>query len=134
MLVSFALAGDCSPVVLILVAANTSFVRLPRQSGSGGGNAMGSICQTPKVFPSGSARTAYQPVLGTAVFGRTMVAPPRCARSSCFIHRGDSHVIQPRTRAVRRTIRQASIETAALRLGLNSPIIDARRLFEFPSE
>ena len=52
--------------------------KFPRQSGSGGGNAVESGCQTAKMLPSGSETTAYQAVFGTAVLGRNTLPPRRC--------------------------------------------------------
>ena len=56
--------------------------RFVAQSGSAGGKAVGSACQTAKMFPSGSATTAYQAVFGTAVFPRTTVPPSSVTRAT----------------------------------------------------
>ena len=67
---------------LFLLVSVSGFCVLIQSSGSGIGIANGSACQMAKMFPSGSATTAYHAAFGTAVFGRTTDPPSSTIRST----------------------------------------------------
>ena len=66
-----------------------------------------------KMFPSGSATTAYHAAFGTAAFGRTSEPPSSMHPLEDLIERFDMDVVHPAARPGNRPERQPSTDALA---------------------
>ena len=84
------------------------------------------------MLPSGSARTAFHAVFGTAVVGRSTIA---LGLGDSVVERCGMHIVHPASRARDGAIRQPTDQTALRhRSGLDPPVVHAWRPFEPPAE
>jgi hypothetical protein len=105
------------------------------QSGSGGGNASGSGCQTRKALPAGSAMTACQAVRGVAVLPLRTAPPSRSTGFESRVERVDLDEVHPtRLRKGRSSRDSAGRERRGPGVDGDPPVVHARGGLDAPAE